>query len=325
MRVYESVQELDDVTPSMALTIGNFDGVHRGHRQLIAVARHAARQHDAGGVAAMTFHPHPLAILQPERAPGVLTPLPLKKRLLAEAGLDVLVVIRDDFSLLNLSPEEFVDRFLMEHLRPRILVEGPNFHFGYGRSGDIETLRALGAARGFGVVVVESTQIHDEQGHDVMCSSSRIRHWISQGDVAAAAMALGRPYRLMGTVHSGRGLGRALGFPTANVTPVEQVLPAEGVYAGRVQIGDSLDDVASAGPLHPAVFSVGRAKTFVQDHPLLLEAHVLEGDVGRLYDRWLAMDFVARIRNQRRFPDSQALAEQIHRDCKTAREVLDIA
>jgi len=325
MRVYESVQELEEVPPSMALTIGNFDGVHRGHGRIIEATRRAAERLGASGTAAMTFDPHPLAVLRPERAPGVLTPLPLKKRLLAETGLNVLIVIRDDFSLLNLSPEEFVDRFLMERLRPRVLVEGPDFRFGYGRSGDVETLRSLGATRGFEVVVVEPMEVQDDRGQGVVCSSSRIRQWLVDGRVETAAAALGRPYRLMGTVHAGRGIGRALGFPTANITPVEQILPAEGVYAGRVQIGDSLDDVAAAGALHPAVFSVGRAKTFVRDHPLLLEAHLLdyeEGEGGPLYDRWLAMDFIDRIRSQQRFASAEVLAEQIGRDCQRARQIL---
>jgi len=322
MDVYDTRESLADVPPGSALTIGNFDGVHRGHQRLLTAARQAAEQHGAAGVTAMTFDPHPLAVIRPDRAPRVLSPLPLKKRLLAEAGVDALVVIRDDFSMLNLSPGDFVDQFLMRHLQPRVVVEGPNFRFGYGRSGDVQTLRELGGRRGFDVVVVEPMQIENDRGTGVICSSTRIRQWLTDGGVEAAAAALGRPYRLMGQVHAGRGLGRALGFPTANVTPVEQVLPAEGVYAGYVQIGDSLEAVAAAGALHPGVFSLGRAKTFLTDHPLLLEAHILEDDVPSLYDRWVAMDFVARLRDQQRFPDGQALAAQIRCDCDRARAML---
>ncbi|MBN1123415.1 MAG: bifunctional riboflavin kinase/FAD synthetase [Sedimentisphaerales bacterium] len=322
MRIYDSIEALGAIEKKTALTIGNFDGVHRGHKKILQAARKAAVECDASGVAVMTFDPHPLAILHPDRAPGILTPLPLKIRLLEDAGVDCLIIIKDSYAMLNLSPENFVDSVLMESIRPRVIIEGPNFHFGYGRSGNINTLRDLGIARGFSVVVVEAEQMKHIPVANGICSSTLIRRFIEDGRVAEAGRLLSRPYRLMGWIIAGRGIGRTLGFPTANINPLRQIVPAEGVYAGYVQIGDTIEEIIQQGKLLPSVFSIGRAKTFVSDHPLLLEAHILEGDVPDLYGKSLAMDFVDRIRSQQRFEDHATLAAQIARDCHTARTLL---
>jgi len=304
------------------LTIGNFDGVHLGHRDIIAAGLDAARTRNLTGLAVMTFDPHPAALLQPQRAPGMLTPPVLKERLLASLGVDCLIVLKDSLSLLNLSPADFVDRFLMNTVAPRVVVEGPDFNFGYGRSGTVETLRQLGAGRGFDVIVVPSREIELSNGRPRVCSSSLIRRLVSEGGVAAAAQVLGRRYMLIGRTHPGRGIGRRLGFPTANVDPLDQVIPAEGVYAGFVLTGRTPEDVCGGDGLRPAAFSLGRAKTFLTDHPLLVEAHILEPDVEDLAETWLAMDFVERIRPQQRFETHDALREQIAKDCDLAREIL---
>lgn len=304
------------------LTIGNFDGVHRGHQDILRTARRTAGQQETA-LTAMTFDPHPAAILHPERAPGVLTPLPLKAHLLESLQVDYLIVIQDSLTLLNLSPRDFVDTFLMAHLAPKAVVEGPNFNFGYGRSGTVKTLKTLGAERGFDVIEVPFTQVQFENDpRSAACSSSLVRELLEKGQVARAIRLLTRPYRLIGRTIPGRGIGRTLGFPTANLDPDGQIVPAEGVYAGFVFVADTLEKACRAEMRRPAAFSIGRAKTFVTDHPLLLEAHLLEEDVEDLGGKYLAMEFVEWIRGQQRFEDQEALIKQIGRDCQKARTIL---
>ena len=322
MQIVESLEQISRLPRGMVLSIGNFDGVHRGHQTIIATARRAAEQRGVQ-TAVMTFDPHPAVILRPDKAPGVLSPLPQKLRLLQTAGVEVVIVIRDSLRLLNLSPSDFVDRFLMSHLSPSVIVEGPNFTFGYGRSGTMKTLTKLGAERGFEVIEVPLTEVRlGKDRRAVACSSSMIRELLEKGAVFEAAQLLSRPYRLMGSVVAGRGIGRQLGFPTANVHPVGQILPAEGVYAGYVVVGDSLEQVCFGGLRRPAALSIGRAKTFITDHPLLLEAHLLEDNVEALYGKWVGLDFMEWLRNQRRFTSHEDLSEQIAQDCRDALAVL---
>ncbi len=322
MEIIESIASADRVGAGCALTIGNFDGVHLGHQRIIKEARNAARRAGANVLAVMTFEPHPAAILHPERAPQVLTPLPLKKHILQKLGVDRLIVLKDSFELLNLSPADFVDEFLMKRVGPKVIVEGPNFNFGYGRSGDAQTLKDLSATRGFDVVIVPAKEIKTGDGYQFTCSSSIVRTFLEEGAVANAKAALGRPYRLVGPTVAGRGVGKQLGFPTVNIQPAEQIIPAEGVYAGHVETGDSLADVSAPGWVRPAAISIGRAKTFVSSHPLMVEAHILEDNVEDLSGKWLAMDFVERIRTQERFETKEQLAAQIAKDCETAKQIL---
>jgi riboflavin kinase/FMN adenylyltransferase len=316
VQVFESKKQLENIVPGQVLTIGNFDGVHAGHQRLLECARQTAGKTRAGGVAVMTFSPHPAAILYPDRNPGVLTPLDAKTALLAAAGVDSLIVIRDSYEMLNLSPREFVEKFLMRHVKPSAIVEGANFNFGYGRSGNVETLAALGRDRGFEVVVVPPVEVKTTGGGAVMVSSSMIRRLLEEGDVGAAARCL------IGRTVRGRGKGREIGFPTANIEPEDQVVPAEGVYAGRAIVATRREDLLGAGQMIPAAVSIGRAKTFVQDHALLIEAHLLAGDVPDLSGRQLAVDFVERIRHQERFASVAALVEQIKKDCEKIKRVL---
>ncbi len=305
-----------------ALTIGNFDGVHLGHQKIIARTRIAARGTGVNVLAVMTFEPHPAAILHPQRAPQVITPLPLKKHLLQELGVDCMLVLTDSFDLLNLSPADFVDEFLMKRIGPKVIVEGPNFNFGYGRSGDAGTLKQLGAQRGFDVVIMPAEEFSFANGEKSVCSSSLVRRLLEKGQVANAAVAMGRPYRLMGPTIAGRGVGKRLGFATANIEPVEQIIPAEGVYAGFVATGSTLEDVCRSPERRDVAISIGRAKTFVSGHPLLVEAHILEENVEDLTGKWLAMSFVKYIRTQQRFETKEQLAAQIAKDCEAAKQIL---
>lgn len=321
MKVIENEKNYKDIEPGCVLTIGNFDGVHRGHQKIINTAKELARERSAQ-ITAMTFHPHPLAVLHPERAPAVLTPIEYKTSLLAENGVANLIIIRDSMRLLNMSPEAFVGEFLMTNIKPSAVVEGPDFNFGYGRSGTVDTLRQLGAEHSFEVQIVPPEQIKISREKQIVCSSSAIREMLSRGRVATAKRMLSRPYRLMGKTIPGRGKGSQIGYPTANIDPDNQIVPAEGVYAGFVSIADSLDQLYNADQRIPAAFSIGRAKTFLADHPLLTEAHILDRDPGKLYGRFLAMDFIQKLRSQKRFKSEQELKEQINKDCGRAEEIL---
>ena len=318
MQIFQDHRELTKLPKQMVLTIGNFDGVHRGHQTIIKTAREIARDKEVL-LAAMTFDPHPVALLHPEKAPGILTPLVMKSLLLESLSVDVLIVLKDSLELLNMSPEQFVDEFLMEHLQPSVIVEGPDFNFGYGRSGDVNTLRELGKTRNFEVIEVPFVQYDIERDGTVhKCSSSAIRQLVEQGRVRPASQILGRPYRLIGKTIPGRGVGKKIGFPTANLEPIGQVIPAEGVYAGYTVVGDCMDEVIFGGVRRPAAFSIGRAKTFVSDHPLLLETHLLEDNVEDLKDKWLGLDFIRFIRHQQRYETKEQLQHQIIKDCQKA-------
>jgi riboflavin kinase/FMN adenylyltransferase len=319
MQIFESLESLEKLEKGSVLTIGNFDGVHLGHQDIINAVKRTA---NSAPTAIMTFDPHPVAILRPEKAPGVLTPMQLKKHLLEPFGIDSLIVIKDSINLLNLSPQDFIDKFLMKTAAPKVVVEGPNFNFGYGRSGDINTLTELGASRGFEVIEVPFRQLNRQDGSTLNCSSTSIRTNLEDGNVKDAAEMLSRPYRLIGKTVKGRGIGRVLGFPTANIDPLKQIIPAEGVYAGFVAVVDSLEQAAETTAKSPAAISIGRAKTFLTDHPLLLEAHILEENVEDLTDKWLAIDFIDKIRSQQRFDNQDLLKDQIAKDCNKAKQIL---
>ena len=314
-------EELQGVKKGAVLSIGNFDGVHIGHRKILAVAKDIALQRQSE-LTVMTFEPHPVAILHPEKAPGVLTPLGLKKRLLDEAGVDGLIVLRDSIDLLALSPQDFVERFLMKTVLPSIVVEGENFNFGFGRAGSVETLYNMGIEKGFEVRVIETMETKLSIGQSVKVSSTLIRNMLESGKVADVTIAMGRPYRLTGKIVHGQGKGRQLGFPTANMKPASQIVPAEGVYAGWARIADNEEDIYCGNDKLPAAISIGRAQTLGGDIPLMIEAHILVDEFGDLTGKWLALDFVGRIRGQQKFETEEILKGQIAKDCGKIRKIL---
>lgn len=324
MKIIETILGLGQATKGCVLTIGNFDGVHLGHREIIVAARQIAREKGTE-LAAMTFEPHPVAVLYPERAPGVLTPLAMKKCELAQCGVDSLIVLDGDPELLSLSPVDFASRFLVENIRPSVVVEGSDFNYGAGRAGNIETLQEFGSEKGFEVCVVEPRMIKLSTGQSVRVSSTMIRYMLESGHVADAGVALGRPYRLVGEIVSGRGIGKTLGFPTLNMKKPKQVIPGEGVYAGLVRVGDCEEDVLSSNETIPAVYSVGQARTYGDDFPLLIEAHLLNEHVDTAPGKYMAMDFVERIRAQHKFKTPEELSRQIGKDCAAAKEILALA
>ncbi|MFH1716944.1 MAG: riboflavin biosynthesis protein RibF [Planctomycetota bacterium] len=321
MKIIDTLSGLGQISQGSVMTIGNFDGVHVGHREILAAARRVAEEKGAELVA-MTFEPHPVAVLYPERAPGVLTPLQLKTHVLAKLGADYLIVQKGSRELLELSPEDFIRRFLLENVRPSVVVEGSDFNFGAARAGNIETLRRLGSEHGFDVSVIEARQVRLSTGQTVKVSSTMIRYMLESGHAADAAAALGRPYRLVEEIIPGRGIGKKLGFPTLNMKKPNQVIPAEGVYAGFVRVGHTLEDVLNSENAIPAAYSIGQARTYGEDFPLLIEAHLLAEDLGGSVGECMAMDFVRRIRSQHKFKTPEDLSKQIAKDCEQAKEIL---
>ena len=321
MRIIETISDLEAIRKGCVLTIGNFDGVHLGHQRILTAAvRTAAKM--AVELAVMTFEPHPVAILHPEKAPGVLTPLSLKTHLLAKYGLDCLIVLKDSRELMNLSPAKFVEEFLATAVQPAVVVEGENFNFGCGRTGNVHTLRNLGLEKGFEVIVIETEEVKLSIGQALNVSSTLIRNLLEAGKVTDAAVALGRPYRLIGKVIKGRGKGTEIGFPTANMAKSNQLVPAEGVYAALVEIGDSEDKVCEAAEKIPAALSIGRTQTYGAEQPFLIEAHLLWQNVGQLIGKWMAADFIQKIRDQQKFEIESELTAQITKDCEQVKKIL---
>ena len=321
MKVLDALSELDQIEKGCVLTIGNFDGAHLGHQEIITAARQIADQRHAELVA-MTFEPHPVAILFPERAPGVLTPIEIKIHLLAQCGVDSLVMLRDNPELLDLPPEDFVSRFLVEKVHPSEVVEGTDFNFGVGRTGNVHTLRKLGVQKGFRTTIIEPRKIKLSTGQTVRVSSTIIRYMLESGHAEDACAALGRPYRLLEEIIPGRGIGKKLGFPTLNMRKPKQVIPAEGVYAGFVRVGDTVEDVLASQQPIPAAYSLGQARTYGEEFPLLIEAHLLKTNLGTVSATYMAMDFVKRIRHQHKFKTPDDLSRQIAKDCEQARQIL---
>ena len=301
--------------PRAAIAIGNFDGVHLGHRALIDRARELARTHGALAVA-LTFDPHPSAVVGSRTAPPMLASLDRRLELLDAAGVDAVVVEPFTPELAALSPSAFVDDILVGALRARAVIVGYDFTYGHARAGTTETLRAHG---GFDVAIVPAVELEGE-----VVSSTRIRAALSGGDVALAARLLGRPWDVDGVVVHGAKRGRAIGIPTANIAPASDLVVAPGIYAVTLDVderGGRADVEAGAGRAMPAVASLGRNPTFVEQGGLVLEVHVLDWD-GDLYDRRVRTTFVSRIRDELKFDSVDALVAQIHRDIDVARQAL---
>jgi riboflavin kinase/FMN adenylyltransferase len=289
------------------VTIGVFDGVHRGHQQIIGRAVERARDTDLPGVV-ITFDPHPSEVVRPGSHPPVLTSQRRKAELLEKLGVDVLCVLPFTPEFSHLRPNEFVHRMLVEHLHAAAVVVGENFRFGHRAAGDVATLRTLGATFGFateGVPVLT--------GGEVTISSTYVRSCVDAGDVAAAAAALGRDHRVEGLVVRGdmRG-GSELGFPTANLrTERYAAIPADGVYAGRL---------VWRGPARPAAISVGTNPTF-EGRERRVEAYVLDFD-GDLYGEQVGLDFHARLRGMERYGNIDDLIAQIKQDVDQTRKLI---
>jgi riboflavin kinase/FMN adenylyltransferase len=293
-----------------AVTVGNFDGVHRGHRALAAAVVAEARA--MGGVAVvLTFDPHPARVLAPERSPACLTTIAQRAELLEALGVDRLAVLPFTREVGRLEPEAFAADVLSGRLGARVVVVGFNFRFGRGRAGDVARLTELGTGLGFAVRALPPL-LHD--GSPV--SSTRVREALARGAVEAAMELLGAPYFIEGAVVPGLARGRKLGLPTANLDPINELLPGMGVYACRCRVG-------AEAARRPAVVNIGRRPTFGGDLTLL-EAHLLDFDAD-LYGVQLRVEFLARLREEQRFPDAASLVRQVQADIVAARGLLEKA
>jgi len=297
--------------PRPAVTVGNFDGVHRGHQALVAQAVADARA-SAGTAVVLTFDPHPSRVLAPERAPATIMTLEQKAERLGRLGVDRVAVLPFTPSLAAQPAPEFARRVLHDALQATTVVVGAGFRFGRGRAGDVALLRRLGRSLGFGVHGMRPV-FH--QGAPI--SSSRVREALARGDVEGAAEMMGRPFAIDGTVVRGAGRGRTIGIPTANLAPVNETLPGNGVYACWIRVG------GPDRPLLPAVANVGRRPTF-GGAETTVEAHVLDVDED-FYDQPARLAFQARLRPEQTFPGAEALVAQIQKDVERGRASLRAA
>jgi riboflavin kinase/FMN adenylyltransferase len=292
------------------VTVGTFDGVHRGHRDVLD--RLATRAKSLGLRSVLvTFEPHPLEVVNPTAAPLLLTVGEEKREVLAESGIDYLAVVPFTPTLARYAAEDFVTRVLLDRFSMEYLLMGYDHGFGRNREGDVEVLQALGARHGFRVEVVPPVSVGD--GRPI--SSTSIRRAIAGGDLERAAYGLGRPYALGGRVVPGAARGRGLGFPTINVAPPNprKLLPPQGVYAVRVQ---------TPGGVHGGMLNLGPRPTF-GDQAVSIEAHLFDAS-GDWYGAWVRVDFIARLRDTQKFASPAALVEQLRRDEDDARRALAV-
>ncbi|NLI81422.1 MAG: bifunctional riboflavin kinase/FAD synthetase [Deltaproteobacteria bacterium] len=306
MKVFVGVQEIARSIRNPVLTIGNFDGVHRGHQALFHRVREWAEKLHGESVV-MTFYPQPLKVLAPETGPPLITLHEKKLELIASCGIDVTIVIPFDREFSKISAPSFVKDILVGKIGVRALVVGYDYRFGHGRQGDIDFLRQMGDEHGFFVDIVSGIRVEE-----TVVSSTLIRQLIKDGDLREACRLLGRPYEVSGTVVTGRGRGgRLLGFPTANVRLSGQACPRPGVYAVQAEVN---------GAIYGGAANLGYNPTFGDDE-LSLEVHIFDFDKD-IYGKPISVRFIDRLRDEQRFSGMEELVEQIRKDVARAREVL---
>lgn len=304
MKVIEGLETVDPPLKQSVLTVGNFDGVHRAHLRLLEQASALAAQPGIPMVV-LTFEPHPLTIVAPAKAPPRLSLPDDKIRRLSDAGVHLTVVARSESALLTLDAERFIEEVLIRRFHPVHIVEGPSFGFGRGRKGTPQLLAQLAPRFKYQMHIVDPVNVTLDDGEKVMVSSSLIRKLLSQCRVREAARCLGYSYALTGTVVRGSARGRTLSFPTANLDIRDQLIPGDGVYAGRAWVDEAL---------YPAATSIGVAPTFGGDRPRV-ETHILGLDAD-LYGRTIRVEFDRLLRPQRKFPSPEALVDQLRRDIR---------
>ena len=289
------------------VTVGSFDGTHIGHHAVVEEVRTKALDRDGASVV-VTFDPHPRHVISPETAPSLLTSLEEKTTAFERMGLDLLAVVPFTHDLRGLTPEAFVERFLVDYLGVDGIVLGYDHGFGRDRSGDVATMRKLGDRHGFDVISIPPTLLDGEP-----VSSTRVRECIEAGQIEAAARLLGSGYPVSGLVGTGDGRGRTIGFPTANIAFAEaKLLPPNGVYAGRTRVN---------GEVYKAVVNLGTRPTFgVRERQF--EAHLLDYR-GNLYDQFMSVELMTRLRPEQKFDGIESLKEQINLDIEEARCRLD--
>lgn len=305
----ELIRDLESIDPRYrggVLSVGVFDGVHVGHQKVLGRAAERARELGAAALV-FTFHPHPMDVLVPGKAPPLLQTFGQKLELMREIGIAAVVWPHDMPEVLRMPPGVFVERVVRQALAVRVMVEGSDFRFGAGAGGDRPLLLALAQQHGFEAEFIGDMQVDGER-----VSSTRIRRLIAEGRVAEAARCLGRAYSYVGVVVEGHHRGARLGFPTVNVASPRFLVPGEGVYAGWA---------IERGERRRAAISVGRVPTFHEGHPVSVEAFILDFE-GELYGEQVALEFVDYLRPQQAFPDAEALKAQMAADCQRVRAIL---
>ncbi|MFI2363265.1 bifunctional riboflavin kinase/FAD synthetase [Promicromonospora sp. NPDC019610] len=332
--------DLEQVPPGFGpsvVTIGNFDGVHRGHQAVLDRILRLARS-DAARAVAVTFHPHPSAVHRPDSAPELITGLEDRLALMERTGLDATLLVNYTLDFAAQTPEEFVSRYLVDGLRARTVVVGHDVRFGKQNAGTLATMVELGGQHGFEVVAIEDVgdSAGEGDGHQ-RWSSTAVRALLAEGDVDQAADVLGRPHLVRGTVVHGDARGREMGFPTANLGDITGLVPADGVYAGWLRRGTAATCASLAGPEHdratasgaglgqeeilPAAISVGTNPTF-DGVERRVEAYVLDRTDLDLYDQTVVLEFVAHLRPTLRFDGMEPLIAQMNDDVARARKIL---
>jgi riboflavin kinase/FMN adenylyltransferase len=310
MRKFFGLEELPREASRSAVTIGKFDGVHVGHREILSQLCAISREHKLISTV-VTFDRHPTALLSPEERPHDIVSLTERLELIESAGVDQCVVLQFDEHLAALSPEEFAQRILVDALHAQVVLAGHDFRFGENATGDITALQVLGKQLGFEVVLIDDVSV--SQG--TRASSSLIRQYISEGDIAQAALLLGRFPKVAGQVVHGAKRGRELGFPTANLSAeATGVIPADGVYAGWFH---------DHGHVYPCAISVGMNPTFDDIHHRSVEAYLLDQNQD-LYDHLVEIEFVSRLRGMVAYAGVEPLIEQMKADVEKTREVLGL-
>ena len=305
MKLIRSLTEFPESLRGGALTIGNFDGVHRGHQVIIDQLKQFASR-DQGAAIVFTFDPHPVRILRPDQTPPPLTWTNRKADLLADLGVDVVIAYPTDRALLELSYRDFFQRIVVEKMAASAMVEGPNFHFGRGREGTVERLSELCRESSIELQIVEPKL----ENADSFISSSRIRDLIRLGDVDQARQLLTRPYRIRGMVTHGAARGSKIGFPTANLDAIDTLIPAKGVYAGRTYVD---------GRSHWSAIHIGPNPTF-GEHVPKVESHLLNF-TGSIYGEAIEVDFISRLRDIRQFENPRQLTDQLDLDVQSTRSI----
>lgn len=306
MKVYRGVEALEGKFNSPAVTLGNFDGVHKGHRKIFSQLR--LKANEMGGDAVIfTFDPHPIKVLRPDESPRLISPLPEKLKLLEESGADAVILADFTKAFAALHPAQFVKDIIHKLIGAKHVIVGHDFTFGKGKEGTIGSLEAFGAELGFHVQVIPAVTVDNE-----IVSSTRIRELIRKGEVKKAAKLLGRCHYIVGEVIKGHGRGKPLGFPTANICYHAELLPEDGVYATTVEI---------EGKTYHGATNVGTNPTF-GDKERSVETYILDFD-DSLYGKMIKVSFVERIRGEVTFSSPGQLADQITRDISQVKTVLN--
>jgi len=306
MEIIKGLETLERAYPNTVLTIGNYDGVHLGHQKILSMVRKKAEEIKGTSVV-MTFDPHPVKVLAPERDVKLLTTPEEKARLIAKMGIDILLFVTFNKEFAQIPPDDFIKDILVNKLNVKEIIVGINYAFGKGKKGNIELLKKRGKEYGF-----HATSVPDVLVHGNIVSSSSIRNLILKGQMQEVSVYLGRAYSILGTVIKGKGRGKnILNIPTANITTPVEIAPKEGVYAVRV---------GYKGSIYDGVANIGKNPTF-KETAVSYEVHLF-GFSGDLLGEYLRVYFIDRIRNERTFPNVAALEKQIREDIETARAIL---